>query len=239
MIHTPDAARILPPNAAPTAADFAPLHFPEYKTTRLRNPKNDLILVPQRLGELTGPVFGERDLGEVDNDMTQANGGEAQGQRILVHGRVLGFDGKPVPNTLLEVWQANAAGRYRHKNDSWPAPLDPHFNGVARTLTDDQGRYSFYTVKPGCYPWGNHHNAWRPAHIHFSLFGRQFTERLVTQMYFPNDPMFFQDPIFNAVPADARERMIATFDYDETRPNFAMGYKFDIVLRGRHSTPFE
>lgn len=217
----------------------APLHFPRYKTTIKRNPNNDLIMVPERLGELTGPVFGERDLGGVDNDMTKANDGEAVGQRIFVHGRVLGFDGKPVPETLIEAWQANSAGRYRHKNDSWPAPLDPHFNGVARTLTDRDGNYSFYTVMPGMYPWGNHRNAWRPAHIHFSLFGRQFTERLVTQMYFPGDPMFFQDPIYNSVPEGARERMIATFDYDETRENFAVGYKFDIVLRGRNATPFE
>ncbi|AGS35516.1 protocatechuate 3,4-dioxygenase subunit beta [Corynebacterium maris DSM 45190] len=229
----------LTPHNAPVEDAFAPLHFPDYRTTVKRNPNNDLILVPERLGELTGPVFGERDLGGVDNDMTHANGGEAIGQRILVHGRVLGWDGKPVPNTLVEVWQANSAGRYRHKGDSWPAPLDPHFNGVARTLTDADGNYSFYTVMPGAYPWGNHHNAWRPAHIHFSLYGRQFGERLVTQMYFPNDPFFFQDPIYNAVPADARERMISVFDYDETRPNFSLGYKFDIVLRGRHATPFE
>ena len=225
-------------NAA-TDGFFAPLLFPEYRTTVKRNPTNDLIMVPERLGEVTGPVFGDRDLGDADNDMTQANGGEAIGQRIFVHGRVLGWDGKPVPHTLIEAWQANAAGRYRHKNDSWPAPLDPHFNGVARTMTDENGNYSFLTVMPGCYPWGNHHNAWRPAHIHFSLYGRQFGERLVTQMYFPGDPMFFQDPIYNSVPAGARERMIAVFDYDETRPNYALGYKFDIVLRGSHATPFE
>lgn len=220
-------------------SDFAPLHFPEYRTTVLRNPNNELLLVPERLGETSGPVFGDGALGQEDNDMTKANGGEAVGQRIYVHGRVLGADGRPVPNTLIEAWQANSAGRYRHKNDSWPAPLDPHFNGVARTLTDENGCYSFYTVKPGCYPWGNHSTAWRPAHIHFSLFGRQFGERLVTQMYFPGDPMFFQDPIYNSVPEGARERMISVFDYDETRENFALGYKFDIVLRGRDATPFE
>lgn len=224
---------------ASTLGVFAPLHFPEYRTTVKRNPNNDLLMVPARLGELSGPVFGDRDLGNVDNDLTLANGGEAIGQRILVHGRVLGWDGKPVPNTLVEVWQANAAGRYRHKNDSWPAPLDPHFNGVGRVLTDSEGRYQFYTVMPGKYPWGNHHNAWRPAHIHFSLYGRQFTDRLVTQMYFPDDPMFFQDPIYNAVPEQARERMIAVFDYDETRPDWALGYKFDIVLRGSEQTYFE
>lgn len=227
------------PLSSPTEGSYAPLIYPRYKTTLRRNPNNELILVPERLGELTGPVFGERDLGGVDNDMTRANGGEAIGQRIFVHGRVLGHDGHPVPETLVEAWQANSAGRYRHKNDSWPAPLDPHFNGIARTLTDRNGHYGFYTVMPGMYPWGNHRNAWRPAHIHFSLFGRQFTERLVTQMYFPGDPMFFQDPIYNAVPEGARERMIATFDYDETRENFAVGYKFDIVLRGRGATIFE
>lgn len=222
-----------------TEGEFAPLAFPEYRTTVLRNPANDLIMVPQRLGERTGPVFGDGDLGGLDNDMTCANGGEAIGQRILVHGRVLGWDGKPVPHTLIEAWQANAGGRYRHKNDTFDAPLDPHFNGVARTLTDEQGRYSITTIKPGAYPWGNHHNAWRPAHIHFSLFGRQFTERLVTQMYFPDDPMFFQDPIYNAVPPGVRERMISVFDYDATRPGYAVGYKFDIVLRGHNATPFE
>jgi protocatechuate 3,4-dioxygenase beta subunit len=230
---------MIPITNATVDGTFAPLHFPEYRTTVLRNPSNDLLMVPQRLGELTGPVFGNADLRAEDNDLTKVNGGEAIGQRIYVHGRVTGSDGRPVPETLLEVWQANSAGRYRHKNDSWPAPLDPHFNGVGRTLTDKNGYYSFYTVQPGCYPWGNHRNAWRPAHIHFSLFGRQFTERLVTQMYFPGDPMFFQDPIYNSVPARARERMIAVFDYDETRENFAMGFKFDIVLRGKNATPFE
>lgn len=224
---------------ADTTGEWAPLHFPQYRTTILRNPNNKLIMMPERLGELTGPVFGERDLGGVDNNLTKVNDGEAVGQRILVHGQVLGFNKRPVPNTLVEIWQANAAGRYRHKNDSWPAPLDPYFNGVGRVLTDNNGYYSFLTVLPGAYPWGNHHNAWRPAHIHFSLFGRQFTERLVTQMYFPGDPMFFQDPIFNAVPESTRDRMISTFDYDATEPNHHMAYKFDIVLRGDDSTPFE
>lgn len=226
-------------HTAPTEGIFAPLHFPEYRTTIKRNPTNELVLTPERLGELSGPVLGARDLGGLDNDMTHANGGEAIGQRIRVHGRVLGWDNKPVANTLVEVWQANAAGRYRHKNDSWPAPLDPHFNGVARTMTNADGYYEFYTVKPGMYPWGNHNNAWRPAHIHFSLYGRQFSERLVTQMYFPNDPMFFQDPIYNSVPQGARERMIAVFDYDKTEPNYSVAYKFDIVLRGKNQTYFE
>ncbi|MCS3877866.1 protocatechuate 3,4-dioxygenase subunit beta [Gordonia amarae] len=221
------------------SATHAPLYFPDYKTTRLRSPSKDLILIPERLGEITGPVFGDGDVTSEESDMTIANGGEAIGQRIIVHGQVRDSNNKPVPDTLIEVWQANAAGRYRHRNDSWPAPLDPHFNGVARTLTDAQGNYEFTTIKPGAYPWGNHHNAWRPAHIHFSLFGRAYTERLVTQMYFPDDPFFFQDPIYNAVPEAARERMIATFDYDATRPDWALGFRFDIVLRGASATPFE
>ncbi|GAA1091505.1 protocatechuate 3,4-dioxygenase subunit beta [Tsukamurella spumae] len=220
-------------------ATHPPLLSPDYKTTRLRSPRQDLILIPERLGELTGPVFGDGDVDAAESDMSLANGGEAIGQRIIVHGRVVDADGKPVPDTLIEVWQANAAGRYRHRNDSWPAPLDPHFNGVARALTDATGEYRFTTIKPGAYPWGNHHNAWRPAHIHFSLFGRAYTQRLVTQMYFPDDPFFFQDPIYNAVPEAARERMIASFDYDATQPDWALAYRFDIVLRGTRATPFE
>jgi len=144
-----------------------------------------------------------------------------------------------VPDTLVEIWQANAAGRYRHVGDSWPAPLDPHFDGLGRTMTDSLGRYEFTTVQPGSYPWGNHHNAWRPAHIHFSLFGRAFTQRLVTQMYFPGDPLFWQDPIFNAIPPSARHRAIATFELDRTQDNWALGYQWDIVLRGSEQTPFE
>ena len=189
--------------------------------------------------ELTGPVFGEDRVQDGDADLSLANGGEAAGQRITVHGRVLDSDGKPIPHTLVEVWQANAAGRYRHVNDSWPAPLDPYFNGVGRCVTDENGEYRFTTIKPGAYPWRNHHNAWRPAHIHFSLFGTAFTQRLVTQMYFPDDPLFFQDPIYNAVPADARHRMVSVFDYDTTVDNWALGFRFDIVLRGREATPFE
>ncbi|MGI5221011.1 protocatechuate 3,4-dioxygenase subunit beta [Nocardia sp. CA-290969] len=220
-------------------SEEAPLDFADYRTTTLRHPKQPLILLPQRLGELTGPVLGEGRVTEADADLTLARGGEAQGQRIVVHGRVLDSDRKPVPNTLVEVWQANAAGRYRHQGDQWPAPLDPHFDGVGRVLTDSDGHYSFTTIKPGAYPWGNHHNAWRPAHIHFSLFGRAFTQRLVTQMYFPDDPMFFQDPIYNSVPDGARQRMVSVFDYDATTDNWALGFRFDIVLRGRDATPFE
>ncbi len=182
--------------------------------------------------------LGDRQRGGRGEDAAH-KGGEAQGQRIVVHGRVLDSDHKPVPNTLVEIWQANAGGRYRHQGDQWPAPLDPHFDGVGRVLTDSDGHYSFTTIKPGAYPWGNHHNAWRPAHIHFSLFGRAFTQRLVTQMYFPDDPMFFQDPIYNSVPDGARQRMVSVFDYSATKDNWALGFRFDIVLRGRDATPFE
>lgn len=238
----------LPPNHSATgkatpyrdqAGTNAPRDFADYRTTSLRSPKQPLVLLPQRLTEITGPVLGEGRVNASDADLTLVDGGEAQGQRIIVHGRVLDSDGRAVPNTLVEVWQANAGGRYRHAGDNWPAPLDPHFDGVGRVLTDDHGNYRFTTIRPGAYPWGNHHNAWRPAHIHFSLFGRAFTQRLVTQMYFPDDPMFFQDPIFNAAPVDARARMISVFDYEATQDNWALGYRFDIVLRGKGATPFE
>jgi protocatechuate 3,4-dioxygenase beta subunit len=190
--------------------------------------------------ELTGPALGERDFGTLDADLTRQHAGEPLGERIIVHGRVLDGSGRPIPNTLVEVWQANAAGRYHHDLDRHPAPLDPNFSGAGRCLTDAEGRYRFVTVKPGAYPWKNHHNAWRPAHIHFSLFGRAFVQRLVTQMYFPGDPLFYQDPIFNSVPDPrARERMIARFDLDATEPEWALGYQWDIVLRGPTATVFE
>jgi protocatechuate 3,4-dioxygenase beta subunit len=220
--------------------DDPPYLFPEYVATRLRAPKQPLVIVPHTLSELTGPAFGEGAVGELDHDLTRQHAGEPQGQRIVVHGRVLDGDGRPVRNTLVEVWQANAAGRYIHKVDQHPAPIDPNFTGAGRCLTDDDGHYRFITVKPGAYPWGNHHNAWRPAHIHFSLFGRAFTNRLVTQMYFPDDPLFGQDPIFNSVrDPKARERMISAFDLDETVPEWALGFRFDIVLRGPSPTPME
>ena len=214
---------------------------PDYKTSIARSPRQALVSIPQSVSETSGPDFSHLKMSEHDNDLLLNfnNGGLPIGERIIVSGRVMDQYGKPVPHTLVEMWQANAGGRYRHKNDSWPAPLDPHFNGVARCLTDKQGHYEFTTIKPGAYPWGNHHNAWRPAHIHFSLFGQAFTQRLVTQMYFPDDPFFFQDPIYNSVPEAARERMISTFDYDQTRENWAVGFKFDIVLRGQDATPFE
>ena len=214
--------------------------YPEYRSTALRHPTRALHVMPQRLTELTGPVFGVDRVQPGDDDLTQHDGGEALGQRIIVHGRVLDGDGRPLPDALVEVWQANAGGRYRHVVDQWAAPLDPHFAGAGRVVTDSAGYYSFTTVKPGAYPWKNHLNAWRPAHIHFSLFGQAFTQRLVTQMYFPDDPLFFQDPIFNSVPDPrARDRLVSRYDHEVTTDHWALGFRFDIVLRGREQTPFE
>jgi len=217
-----------------------PLDSPDYRATELRHPRQPLVLLPQRLTEVTGPLLGEERVGPLDNDLTRQHLAEPLGQRIIVHGRVLEADGRPVRHTLVEIWQANAAGRYRHAVDSWPAPLDPNFTGVGRAVTDDDGRYEFVTVKPGAYPWKNHDNAWRPAHIHFSLFGRAFTQRLVTQMYFPDDPLFFQDPIYNSVRDEkARARMVSSYDHPATRPEWALGFQFDIVLRGTQASVFE
>ena len=190
--------------------------------------------------ERNGPVFGQGLIGEHDNDLTAQHAGDPIGERILVHGRVLDEDGRPVRGALVEVWQANAAGRYRHKVDTYDAPLDPNFTGAGRTLTDENGYYWFKTIKPGPYPWGNHHNAWRPSHIHFSLFGSGILSRLVTQMYFPGDPLQPLDPIFNSIPdAAARARLISNLDMDRSEPNYMLAYKWDIVLRGRVDTPFE
>ena len=218
----------------------APLDAPGYRSTALRHPRQPLVLVPNRLTEITGPLLGPGRLGEHDDDLTRQHAGEPLGQRIVVHGRVLDGDGKPVRDSLVEVWQANAGGRYKHANDRWPSPLDPNFDGVGRTLTDERGRYEFTTIRPGAYPWRNHDNAWRPAHIHFSLFGTAFAQRLVTQMYFPDDPLFFQDPIFNSIPDEkARQRVVSRYDHSRTVPEWALAYEFDIVLRGREATPFE
>ncbi len=216
-----------------------PLLAPAYAATVARAPSRPLVLLPHRLGELTGPVFGAERVLPGDADLTTHAGTEAIGQRIIVVGRVLDSDGQPVPHTLIELWQANAAGRYAHPLDTWSAPLDPGFTGAGRVLTDAQGRYRFTTVKPGAYPWRNHHNAWRPAHLHFSLFGFAFAQRLVTQMYFPDDPLLGQDPIFGAVPAASRQRLVSRFSLAQTRPDWALGFEFDIVLRGRDATPFE
>jgi protocatechuate 3,4-dioxygenase, beta subunit len=214
--------------------------YPGYESTRLRAPKRPLIILPHTLTEITGPVYGHERIGPVDNDLTVQHDGEPMGERIIVHGRVLDGAGRPVRNSLVEIWQANAGGRYRHDGDQHPAPLDPNFSGAGRTVTDDEGQYRFITIKPGAYPWRNHPNAWRPAHIHFSLFGNAFASRLVTQMYFPGDPLFFQDPIFHSVrDPRARERMICRFDLDETKPEWALAYQFDIVLRGPDATPME
>jgi len=217
-----------------------PTLFPAYASTVRRAPAQALIRIPQTITETSGPADCWEDLmGGAMADMTKQHAGEALGQRIIVTGRVLDENAKPVPNTVIEIWQANAAGRYVHARDDWPAPLDPNFTGVGRVISDAQGRYRYVTVRPGAYPWGNHHNAWRPAHIHLSLLGPAFATRLVTQMYFPDDPLIDLDPIANAVPMPYRDRMVSRFDISVTEPNFALGYLFDIVLRGRHATPME
>ncbi|WP_084709693.1 protocatechuate 3,4-dioxygenase subunit beta [Rubrobacter aplysinae] len=221
-------------------APHPPYSYPGYESTRLRAPKRTLTIAPRTLSELTGPVYGHERIGALDNDLTRQYAGEPLGERIIVTGRVLDGDGRPVRDGLIELWQANAAGRYTHAGDRHPAPLDPNFSGAGRCVTDSEGRYRFVTVKPGAYPWGNHPNAWRPAHIHFSLFGRSFRSRLVTQMYFPGDPLFHQDPIFNSIPDErGRERLISSFDLGITEPEWALGYNFDIVLEGRDATPME
>src|SRR5215203_6054890 len=218
-----------------------PKHLtPEYKSTVKRSPKQPLIVIPHTLSELTGPVYGHNAIQEDDNDLTKQHAGEPLGERIIVHGHVLDEDARPIPNTLIEIWQANAAGRYRHHADQHPAPLDPNFTGAGRLVTDDKGYYRFVSIKPGAYPWRNHPNAWRPAHIHLSLLGRSFLQRLVTQMYFPGDPLFPFDPIFNSIEDEsARARMVSRFDLENTIPEWALCYRFDIVLRGRNATPME
>jgi len=217
-----------------------PYLSPDYRSTRLRAPDRPLVLLPESMHDPTGPVYGESPLAETDSDLTRQHDGEPLGERIIVTGTVRDGGGRPVPGSLIEIWQANAAGRYIHQHDRHPAPLDPNFTGAGRVLTDPEGRYRFTTVKPGAYPWRNHENAWRPAHIHLSVFGRAFTERLVTQMYFPGDPLFSADPIFNSVPDPAaRERMISRFDWETTTAEWALGFRFDIVLGGRDATPFE
>jgi protocatechuate 3,4-dioxygenase, beta subunit len=229
MPHRPDEAGSQPP-----------LLYPAYKSTVRRAPAQPLIRLPREYVDLTAPLFGELPIGGTDHDLTRQHAGEPLGERITVAGRVLDEDGRAVPHTLVEIWQCNAAGRYLHAKDDHPAPLDPNFSGAGRTLTDDHGRYRFVTIKPGAYPWRNHHNAWRPAHIHFSLFGTSLLTRLVTQMYFPNDPLLAYDPIAQSIPDDAaRQRLVSRFDLDLTEPEWALGYRFDLVLRGRHSTPFE
>jgi protocatechuate 3,4-dioxygenase beta subunit len=216
-----------------------PYLVPDYVATRLRAPSRPLVLLPGAMSVMTGPVFGRERVQPEDADLTRQHTGEPIGQRIFVLGTVRDSDGRAVRDSFVEVWQANAAGRYRHEVDDHPAPLDPNFTGFGRALTDHEGRYRFVTVKPGAYPWRNHDNAWRPAHIHFSMFGVEFPQRLVTQMYFPGDPLFFQDPIYQSIPSDARHRAVATLDMDAGVPDVALAFRFDIVLRGRHATPFE
>jgi protocatechuate 3,4-dioxygenase, beta subunit len=234
VTDTPTSYLREPPAAHP------PLDYPPYKSTALRHPKQPPLYLPQTVTEVTGPRLGDGELGILDNDLTRQHEGEPIGERIVLSGRVFDTEGKPLAGTLVEIWQANAAGRYLHRWDRWPAPLDPNFSGAGRCVTDAEGRYLFTTIKPGPYPWGNHYNAWRPAHIHFSLMGRAFAQRLVTQMYFPGDPFFEYDPIFNSVPdPHGRERMIARFDIHDTVPSWAAAYRFDIYLRGPGPTPFE
>jgi protocatechuate 3,4-dioxygenase beta subunit len=229
----------------PDDPSFGPevqIDYPGYRSTRLRAPTRALVTLPEELHALDGPVFGEDAIEPSDGDLTSQHAGEALGERIIVSGRVLDEDRRPVRGALVEVWQANAAGRYHHVVDDHPAPLDPNFSGGGRVLTDDEGSYRFVTIKPGPYPWGNHENAWRPAHIHFSVFGRAFTQRLVTQMYFPGDPLFEFDPIFHAVrDPKARELLISQFDLSTTIPDWALAYRWDIVLGrgGAGTTPME
>ena len=220
-----------------------PALAPAYKTSVVRSPQKALISMNTTLSEQTGPVFGHNMLGALDNDLIlnyAAEGEMAMGQRIIVHGRVLDQNGRGVPGALLEFWQANAGGRYRHKKEGYLAPLDPNFGGCGRTVTDENGGYSLRTVKPGAYPWPNGGNDWRPAHIHFSVFGQGFAQRLITQMYFEGDPLIWKCPIVQSIPSRAAvEQLIAPLDMDNTVPMDARAYKFDIVLRGRRSTLFE
>jgi len=221
---------------------FPPYLYEAYQSTKRRAPMLALVEVPLTISELTGPGPAISRVVPEDADLTRnaGTGGEAIGQRIIVTGRVLDERGNPQPHTLVEVWQANASGRYIHKNDQWPGPLDPNFLGIGRCMTDGEGYYRFLTVRPGVYPWKNHYNAWRPAHIHFSLFGPSLVSRLVTQMYFPDDPVLSIDPITSAIPNDeARQRMISRYDHDVTEPEWALGYRWDIVLHGPEATPFE
>jgi protocatechuate 3,4-dioxygenase, beta subunit len=214
--------------------------YPPYRSTVKRAPTKPLVAPPQTLSEVTGPLFGHDEVTAGEADLTRQHAGEPLGERIMVSGRVLDESGRAVPDALVEIWQANAAGRYRHPTDTHDAPLDPNFTGCGRVLTDANGRYAFKTIKPGAYPWRNHYNAWRPAHIHLSIFGHGLMQRLVTQFYFPGDPLLAYDPMFMSVPdGRAREQLIARFDWEHTVPEYAIAYRFDIMLRGRDATPME
>jgi protocatechuate 3,4-dioxygenase beta subunit len=216
------------------------LDYPPYRSTLLRHPTKSLHHADPETIELWAPCFGQQDVAAEEADLTIQHSGEPIGERIVVTGRVIDGAGRPVAHQLVEVWQANAGGRYIHKRDQHPAPLDPNFTGVGRCLTGADGTYRFVTIKPGPYPWRNHLNAWRPAHIHFSLFGTDFTQRLVTQMYFPGDPLFPLDPIYQSITDQkARDRLVAAYDHDLSRPEWSTGYRWDIVLTGSHRTPME
>jgi protocatechuate 3,4-dioxygenase beta subunit len=216
------------------------LDWPPYRSSVLRHPtKNPRLADPEAI-ERVSPVFGQLDVAPVEADLTVQHTGEPLGERMVVTGRIIDGEGRPVRRQLVEVWQANASGRYIHQRDQHPAPLDPNFTGAGRCLTDDDGVYRFTTIKPGAYPWRNHANAWRPAHIHFSVFGSAFTERLVTQMYFPGDPLFALDPIYQSIPDQAaRDRLVASYDHELTSPEWSLGYRWDIVLTGSGATWFE
>ena len=218
-----------------------PRHLhPPYASSIKRAPSKPLVRIPHTLTEVTGPLFGKEAVDVKAFDLTRQHSGEPLGERIIVSGRVLDEDARPISHTLVEVWQANAAGRYLHKVDQHDAPLDPNFTGCGHTITNEEGRYRFVTIRPGAYPWRNHHNAWRPAHIHFSLFGPAFATRLVTQMYFQGDALIPYDPIFNCTADEqARNRLISVFDWASTIPDQALGYHFDIILNGREATPIE
>ena len=221
----------------PTQPDYL---YPPYRSTVKRAPTKPLVAPPQTLSEVTGPLFGRDEVAAAEADLTRQHAGEPLGERIIVSGRVLDENGRAVRDALIEIWQANAAGRYRHPTDTHDAPLDPNFTGCGRVVTDTNGRYQFKTIKPGAYPWRNHHNAWRPAHVHLSIFGHGFMQRLVTQFYFPGDPLLPYDPMFMSVPDErAREQLIAEFDWEHTVPEHAIVYRFDIVLRGRDAAPME
>ena len=222
------------------AGSQPPLNYPQYGSTRKRAPTESAIQVPANHSDLDVPVYGWGEVRDAESDLTRQHPDEPQGQRIIVAGRVVDESGRPVPDALIEIWQANAGGRYRHGNDNHPAPLDPNFTGAGRLVTDADGRYKFTSIKPGAYPWRNHENAWRPAHIHFSVFGTNFRSRLVTQMYFPGDPLFPYDPIYQSIPDErARRRLISRFDLSLSRPEWALGFSWDIVVCGPGSTPFE
>jgi protocatechuate 3,4-dioxygenase beta subunit len=223
-------------------SSFPPLLFEAYRSTTRRAPSHPLEEAPWTLSEITGPgpALGQAVTEDIDLTTNAGTGGQAVGERIIVTGRVLDGSGQPVPRAVIEIWQANAAGRYIHERDQHDAPLDPNFLGVGRALTDPEGRYSFTTIRPGAYPWKNDPNAWRPSHIHLSVFGRGFAERLVTQMYFPGDPLLELDPILSSVPSEeARARLVAHYAHDVTRPEWALGYRFDVVLAGPEATPAE